>query len=183
MRTLMAVIAGAVVVFVYNAVSWLALPFHGESLHDFPGAPARSESFLDAFPDSGVFHFPGHSTDTEEMKARAERSKRGPVVTMMVLRKEGLDPMAPGNYVKTFLLDLAAAGIAVLVLRGTRSGFAGRVAVVSLLGAFVAVVARAQDWVWWAQPAEYALPGVVDAVVCWLLAGVVLARLTPPPPR
>lgn len=179
-RPLAAAVAAGLLLFLFNAVSWLALPFHGESLHDLPGG---TERFVAQLPASGVYHYPGHTSDEQEMKARLERARKGPVVTLMVVSKEGLDPMAPGRFAVTLLLDIAAAFAAALVLARVGGGFGHRFGVAVLLGVFLAVGGRAQDWLWWSQPTGFALPGVIDAVLGWTLAGAVLAAIVRPAQR
>ena len=49
-----------------------------------------------------------------------------------------------------------------------------------LLGVFLALGARAQDWLWWSQPTGFAVAGIVDAVLGWVVAGAVLAAIVRP---
>ena len=126
--------------------------------------------------------FDDHSppVPSEEMKARMERAKEGPVVTMMVVSKEGIDMMAPSRFLVTLLLDIAAAFAAALILRRIGGGFASRFGTALVLGIFLAVGARAQDWLWWSHPTGFAVAGIVDAVLGWALAGAVLAAIVRP---
>jgi hypothetical protein len=47
------------------------------------------------------------------------------------------------------------------------------------LGAFTSLIAHVSNWTWLGYSTSYTLMAIFDQMVGWLLAGLVMARLTP----
>lgn len=173
-RTLLLGVVAGVLLFVCNAISWMALPYHTESLNAFPGSPAVVEEFLATLPATGVYHYPGHSDDMEAVVAKM---KDGPVVTSMVFRKEGVDAMSPMKFLWSFLLNAASGIVAAMMLRQahpTFRGLLGRAFFVAGLGVFATAAVIGPEWLWWSHPTDFATLAALDILVPWTLIGLFL---------
>lgn len=179
---------GGVLLFVMNAVSWLALPWHGESLRNFPGDYATGDSaavidFLESVPESGVYHYPGIPADGD-MQTVVERSQAGPVVTSMVIHKEGIDPLSSSRFLASFLYNFASATLVaglLVWLRPALPRFRSRFAFVVALGAFVIVSSQGPQALWWSYPVDFAVLPMLDLVASWAIVGLLFARFTGEP--
>lgn len=176
---LLGVVAG-IIFFVLNAVSWMVLPFHGESLNAFPGSEAETKAFLSTLPESGVYHFPGHPEENtpEAMEQVIAKMAEGPVVTAMVFCKDGVEAMSPAKFLKSLLLNSAAGILAALMLRQTHNsfrGFVGRASFVTALGIFATLAVIAPEWLWWSHPTKFATLAACDVLVPWAVIGLFLA--------
>lgn len=177
-KILLAGIGGGLAAFLWTAVSWMALPFHSASLHNIPAPPAEVEGFLSDLGESGVYHFPGLPPSSDQMPEYAERMRRGPRVTMMVYRAEGSEPFPPSNFAINISASIASAAIAAALLAAAGlAGYGQRVAFVAALGLFVTLAKIVPAWVWWSYPTAFAVADIVDALVAWALAGLVIARI------
>lgn len=177
-KVLLAGLAGGIVVFLWSAVSWMALPFHAASLRNVPTPQAEVEGFLSGLGESGVYHYPGMPPSSDQMPEFAERMRRGPRVTMMVYRAEGAEPFPPMNFAINLLAGIASAVIAAALLAAAGiAGYGRRVVFVASLGLFVTLTHIVPAWVWWSYPPSFAVAEVVDALAAWALAGLVIARI------
>ena len=181
MRTLLAGVAIGLVIQVVTTISWMALPFHGESLRSFPHGREASVEFLAPFAEPGVYHFPGFADDMEETVRLA---KEGPVVTKMVVHPGGLDPFAAGTFLLSIATNLLAgvvgAGL-IAVARPRLTGLASQAGFGFGIGALICFSAVGTEAIWWAYPGAFALLTAIDHLVVWTLAGIVAPRVLPSP--
>ena len=62
MKNALTLLVATVVLFVWNAISWMALPFHSNSLKNMPDG-ALAENITELMPESGIYHYPGLPED------------------------------------------------------------------------------------------------------------------------
>lgn len=176
-RILLAGLAIGVVIQVVTTVSWLALPYHGESLQNFPHERAEAVAFLERFPEPGVYHFPGIG---EDMEASMELAEEGPTVTKIVVHPEGVEPFAPKTFATSIAANLLAGifGAFIFALcRPRLTTLLHRTGFGLVLGTFVSLTAVAPESVWWAYPPSFSLLTAIDLIACWTLAGVIAGFL------
>lgn len=181
-RTIILGLLGGVLLFVLNAVSWMALPWHAQSLKNIPASENEVDAFLAGLPESGVYHYPGLPEDGS-IESVIERSKAGPVITSLVVRKEGIDPLSPAKFGTTLLIDIATALTVVLLLRRLAPALptvASRFSFVLALAAFVSLAAHGKSWLWWSYPTDFALLPILDTLVAWAIVGFVFATKLEP---
>ena len=184
MKTIvLAGVLGGLAAFLWSAISWMALPFHGDELRGIQAPDPVITAFLDALPETGIYHhppLPPADADEAAMTAFVERMEKGPRIPLMVFRKEGTNPFPPENFVLSILTNVLGALIAAWLLsRTTVRSYGGRVLFVSALGAFGALAMVVPGWIWWSYPASHGLIECTDAVAAWTLAGLVIAKLAP----
>lgn len=189
-RIVLAGLAGGLVVFVWGAVSWMGLPFHTKSLHNVPQSEVLIAHLKSAGAPTAVYHYPGFLHDesgtpvpAERQNAWFEQHRGGPYIPLLNYRAEGFEPFAARQFLVGLLVDVTSAMFAAWLLCATGRTFAtyrARVLFVAGLGVFATLTINVQQWNWMRYPAEFALPGVIDAPVAWLLAGLVIARIARP---
>ncbi|MEM6725756.1 MAG: hypothetical protein AAF598_17075, partial [Bacteroidota bacterium] len=73
-RHLISIVLGTIVLFVWNAISWMALPFHNKALTNIPETALQLETMKTQMPESGVYHYPGVPANfSEEAMAEVEQ--------------------------------------------------------------------------------------------------------------
>jgi len=85
-RKFIAILVGTLVLFIWNAISWMILPFHSSLLKNIPENAIIIENIRKNMPEPGVYHYPGlPENDTkQEWQKVIEKSKKGPVISLLV---------------------------------------------------------------------------------------------------
>jgi hypothetical protein len=192
-RIVAAAVVGGLIVFIWGAVSWMALPFHTMSLQTLPGERQEVDALLSRIHEHGVYHYPGfpHHEDgreptDEEWEETWQRYRSGPVVSMMVVQPDGIDPFATSKFIVTLAINMVGAGVLAVLIAGVRrSGASWGAAMGYVVGfAIFAVCAGVlPSWLWWSYPWLFGLLEVTDILIAWLLAGAVICAIVSPRQR
>jgi hypothetical protein len=177
-RRVMAAIAGGIVVFLWSALSHMALPLGTAGIRSIPNEERVAQAIRGTITEGGLYFFPGfdasHKMTPEEQKAWTEKYRRGPS-GILVVEPGGRDPMSPTQLVMELLADILAAGVAVVVLSGLGGSFTARAGAVGLLGVFEWLDVNVSYWNWYKFPAAYTAAALIEQVVGWTLAGMAMA--------
>ena len=184
-RIVIAAILGAIVYFVWQMAMWMFVPLHGPTVHQLPDENVVRDVLVAQKLESGLYSLP-YGSDEEMMDPESEfgkRHKAGPIVSIFY-RHQGADPMPPLTMGIGFATDLAAAFIISLLLSCTGSccvSYFRRVGFVAAFGIFLALTAHVSYFNWMRFPLDFTLAFIVDAIVGWFLAGLVIAAIVRPP--
>lgn len=176
-------LVGGIIVFAWGCISWMVLPFHGQVMNNFKDTAAVQTTMMLNVDKPGVYLIPAcpmHSTASAEAQkelkktAMAQREK-GPFA-MTVVNPNGLGsmPMAMG---KALLLDIIGVALAIWLLfsSGGTQTFIQRVLFFAVFGLAAGVVGVLPAWNWWGFPCKAAGLDILDLVIGYALAGVVIA--------
>ncbi len=191
MRIFFAGLIAGIVAYGWGLFSWMGLPFHGQSLHNFEAPPAVVEEwFQKNLPKSGAYHYPGFEKNAdgsppskEQMEATFARMRKGPGVSVMFYVAGGRDPIPNWKIGANVGVCVVAAWIAawMLSLAADRlRGYFDRTAFVFGLGLFAMLAALGPQFIWFDWPLDYAVPTLLDPLIAWLLAGLVIAGIVRP---
>jgi hypothetical protein len=179
-RRVLAAIAGGVVVFVWSALSHMALGLGTAGISTMPNEDRMAQAIRGSITEPGLYFFPGFDASRkftpEEEKAWTEKYRRGPS-GILIVQPGGRDPMAPEQLVIELVADILAAGVAAFLLGGLAGSFTARVAAVGLLGVFEWLDINVSYWNWYKFPTAFTLAALVEQVVGWTLAGLVMALI------
>lgn len=190
-KILLAGILGGFVLTLWGMVAWMLLPLHDASMNKIDNEEEVTEVLLNFLPKHGVYVIPGYSEDLsglseEDREARTilqrEKYKRGPIGTI-IFKPDGSDPYMIQQIIVGFLISICTALLAAwLLARSTaiESSFIGRVSFCGLLGIFASLVTHATYWNWMSFPFDYTTAMILDTVVGWILAGVIIATFVKP---
>lgn len=180
-RTLGAAFLTAAIVFVWTFVSWMLLPMHGQQLSNFPGPQNSQNPIVKAIEDSGaqkgMYHYPGIVEGEGGMEQTAKLAQEGPIVRLLVFQPDGEDMMSLDKLAVSFLLNFLAAwtGIALLRMSGLRGSIKG-MQFMGLMGLFAGFAATLLEGHWFGLALSHSLLTVVDLVVSFGLAGLVVGK-------
>lgn len=184
-RRLLAAIAGGIVVFVWSAVSHMALGLGSAGIRTLPNEERMAQAIRGVVTEPGLYFFPGmdpsRKMTPEEERAWTERYRRGPS-GLLVVQPGGRDPMEPTQFVVELLADILAAGVAAFLLAGLGGPLLARAGAVGLLGLFEWADLSVSYWNWYKFPTLYTGAALVEQVVGWTLAGLVMALMLRPRP-
>jgi len=187
MKKIIAAVLGGVVAFVWGMISWMALPFHNQTLGGFQSEPVVAAALKAAAPKSGVYVLPwceahDKGLSKEEKKVAFERTQKemreGPFA-FLVVHPNGVNPSMGGSMVLGFLKEVMAALIIVFLLGGCAKNFSywQKVFFITMLPVIGAILTAGPNLIWWHFPVGFVALNLLDLVIAWFLAGLVMAKI------
>ncbi len=171
-RNLTAVLAGGLIAFIWSSISWMAIPWHQPTMSIFEDEESVGRVIKDAAPEAGIYTYPGWTDDTEDMEGK---HAEGPYVFASVV-PDGVGSEMVGMMVSGLLVNLLGAALLLaLMLLVPHSTWRTRTLVAFVAALFVSVIPALMNWNWWHFPIGFTLVGILDGIVAWTLAGLVMA--------
>lgn len=162
-------ILAGMVLFVWSVFSWMALPWHRATLHNFIDGRAVSDELASNALQSGIYLSP------MGMNASSGQVKQAYIFASVHLQG------APSSMMLNMLVSLltqtlAAILIAYLLSKTTGLSCSKRVKFVLIFALAAGVVTYLPYWNWFCFDTGYTLVEMGDLLLGWLFAGLVLAR-------
>jgi len=182
-RIAVAVVLGTLIMFIWGGFSHLVL-FIGTGFTPLPNENKVIETLKSSIPEQGLYFFPGKDfrkkyTEKEESEFM-NKFQFGPV-GMLIYRPIGGSPLSPKKLltqlVSNFLSSLAAAFVASLLL----ATYWKRVITITLLGGLACISVGMIYWNWYEFPTSFFIAQCIDLLVCFFIAGLVIAKIVPQP--
>ena len=164
---ILAVILSAVVLFVWGFISWAILPWHNAVANKFTDELAVLSVLKENAPSAGMYYLPFEQEDL----------KPGVLFALANILPDGVD-MNMGEMMGVGLLGQAVSALLVILLlcRTSNLDYWGRVRFVALAGVAIGFVSHFPYWNWFGFSTSYTLVIILDTLIAWTLAGLVLAR-------
>lgn len=183
-RVIIAALAGALVYYIWQMLTWMVVPLHGPTVHALPNEDVVRDALIEQNLDAGLYAVP-YGSEEEMMDPQSDFAKRheaGPNISIFY-NPQGRAPMPPSTMGIGFATDLGAALIVALLLSGTGPGCASywrRVGFVTAFGIFLALTAHVSYFNWMRFPTDFTVAFIIDAIGGWFLAGLVIAAIVRP---
>jgi hypothetical protein len=188
-RVIFSAIIGGILVFAWGLVSWMHLPYHAQSIHQFKDEAAVTTFFQGQVEQSGIYVLPFVPFDTasksaDEKKAIWEevqkKQQTGPMVFASVAL-EGTQHSMNTAMVYSLILQITGAFIISLMLWcSCCSGYLCRVSTVSAIGVLVGLLGSFPNFIWWKFSLPFVLTCAADAFIGWTIAGLLMAAIVKP---
>lgn len=163
-------LAGGLIMFLWYCISWMALPFHENTLTKVP-----NDSQLQQVLEQSDFGREALMLGcTEDMSDNYKHNGALIFHTPLKQRQPMSDMMIFGAVV-----DLVTAGILTLLVImtvGSRSCFC-QYSFCMLVGILAAILAYLPSVNWWGMPWNFAITGMMDIIVSFTLAGVAIVQI------
>jgi hypothetical protein len=166
-------LVGAILVFLWQFLSWTILPIHSGEAKYTPAQTEILNSISASIKEDGVYMLPTvqSGTSMEEMEKFGKEHDGKPWATVIYRTEYKSDMVMP--MVRGFLIDLVLVFLLIYIL--TRGGtptsmriFAGSIAV----GLFTFLVGPYTMHNWFQTPTEAYTGHLIDAFVTWGLCGI-----------
>jgi len=180
-RTIVTIIIGTLLLFIWNAISWMALPFHSQSLNTIPDGALQNETLQQSMPESGVYHYPGLPEDNSpETIAKIENQlSKGPRITLMVYKNEPTKLFDPSTFVYSLFINLLTTVIAfLLVSRIQTKSFMSILGASILIGLVSVLVSDVAQMNWFMFTLDYTIANAIDKLVAFALLGLLFGMYT-----
>lgn len=174
-KVLLASVLGGLTLFIWGAISWMALPFHNSNLHGLSNEDAVIAALKAGNATTGTYRIPAMTADA------MEKMKVGPNA-MIQYTAEGVEPGAM-YYLRGLLVEIVAMWIAVMMLSKiswSLASYGNRVKFMMMIGLILVVAGRFSDWAFIGNSFEFTALFAADDLIGWTLAGFVVAKLTTP---
>jgi hypothetical protein len=176
-KAFLAAIVGAVIAFGWSSVSWMALPFHEQSLNGFDDEAAVAEIIRTHVSEPGIYILPGDKSMEPEAKMKAIAD--GPFLFASIRPGASEGANMTTAIIRGFTATLVS-GILLAILLGAvapRLNYIGRVFYVIVIAVFVALVGVYPNQIWWEFSTGHTLWSMLDVVIGWGLAGLVMGGM------
>ena len=155
-------LAAGLALFVWQAISNVAIPWHSATIKEFTDNAAVVQAVHAAAPANGVYMSPqGILAAVSFTPDMADKTKA-----------------MGGNLVKQAVIDLVVALLLCILVARIGVGRKRDTALTLALAALaVGIIKELSDWNWYGFAASYAIVNVIDLAIQFALAGVVIAWL------
>jgi hypothetical protein len=160
---------GGVVLFFWGFISWAVLPWHDRVANKFSDEATVSQALKANAPVQGIYYLPFAEED----------HKAGEVAAFVNVLPQGFD-MNMGKLMGiALIMQILSASLVFWLLRQTRGlSYLGKLGFVAVVGLTIGFVSHGPYWNWFGFPASYTIVMILDSMIGWTLAGLVLAKFT-----
>lgn len=159
-------IYGGVIVYVWMIISYTVLPWHHAGMNRFASERQMSNVVTENCKTDGIYIMP----------ESAESEHKSPYVFMTV-RLKGHE-MNTATYIISLLTQvIGAAFISYLLSRTAALMYAAKVIFVIFAGFVAWLLGVFPSWNWIGFPASYVFINLIDFIIGWFLAGLVMAKV------
>jgi hypothetical protein len=157
----------AIVLFFWGFVSWAVLPWHDMVANKFTSESSVSQVLKQNAPTAGVYYLPFAEED----------HKPGETAAFVNVLPDGFEMNMGKLMGRAMLGQLTAALLVLLLLRKTSNlNYRERVRFVALVGVVIGFVSHFPYWNWFGFSTSYVLITIIDSLIAWSLAGLVMAK-------
>lgn len=165
-KVLMASVVAGIIMFFWGFVSWTVLSWHQDVSHRFSDEAAMEASIKAQAPEAGIYFLPFEEEGFKEGGASMFAS----IVPEYHLNM----PVTLGVGLLCYIIS---AFLVVVALRMTHGlSYGQRLGYICLLGLIIGFVGHFPYWNWMNFSTPYVLVMIIDSVISWLLAGLVIAK-------
>ena len=154
-------------VFVWTTASWMLLPWHQTYLREFRDPDAVARVLRENAPVRGVYTLNDTATGADGLLK--------PSVYAAIAPRPS--PMTAATLLLQAFANVGAALLVAFVLCGMQSASYWKLVTSSTLtGLAFALLTALPNFIWWQFPRSYLVVAVVEPVVGWFAAGMVMAK-------
>lgn len=180
-----AAVLGGIAFFLWGAISHTVLPFANNAFLQFTNEEAITQAILSHAPASGMYFLPWvpHSPEgmtEEEFKAAKKKAEDQLMNGPFILASVRLGPMGSfPNYllIQLFTDMLTALAVCFVLLNTREMSFWNQVFTIEWIGLAGFAALSLPQWNWYAFSTAFTLAEMLDIVVGFFLAGMVIVKV------
>jgi hypothetical protein len=174
-KVLLPGILGGLLVFVWSAISHMALPIGSMGLKTIPNNEGPVlEAMKNSIQEPGLYFMPGHDMSRGPTPEEMRKYEMGPTA-FLVYHPTGEKAMSPGQLIRQAFFDILCGLIAAFIISTTVASLTTRGLMVMLMGLFSWLAISVPYWNWYRFPAAFTIGEGLDSLIGWLLAGFLIA--------
>jgi hypothetical protein len=180
-------ILGGLAAFVWSSISWELIGWHEKTMIAFHNEDEVSAVIASHADQDGTYILPsmpptaGLTPEQKKnvMAAVMQKMQTGPIMVAAV-RLGGFGSYTRGLIVQLLSLMAAAFLLTWLLLQTCGLSYARRVAFLAIAGLAASVIVDLPNWNWWGFSGAYTAVNLLDSMLTWLVAGLVIAKVANP---
>ncbi len=184
-KILISAVVGALIIFVWDSISWMVLPVHHQTFMHTPGQDEILNVINENLNGSAAYMLPSADNrdvklfdpEYEEADRKVMEENMGKPFAMIFYVKEGMSmegSMFIIGYIIQFISVLCAA-IILLAAGDKLTTFYMRWWIVMLIAVIISIQGHLMGWNWMGLPWHYVKGFIVDTLIGWGLCGAWLA--------
>ena len=178
-KILLAGVVGGLLMFIWSAVAWMAIPLHTSTI----GSMANEEAVINAMKSGmdrkAVYMFPAKPAPGNQaaLDAWTKRYQEGPTGTVIYNPAgfSGLMVSEMGIGLVDCILTAMLAAWFLSRSTAAKSGYFARVMFCGSLGLFICLAVHIVNWNWMFYPVDYTTAWVADTLIGWVVGGIGIA--------
>ncbi len=172
-KVLIAAILGGAISFAWTSASWMFLPWHQQTIKHFDNEQAVAKTLKAQVEEDGIYLIPKiDQNSAKPMEATASTD----TFAFISLRSNGTGMSMQESMKFSFFNSIFISILIVILLSCTSDlGYMARVFFVMMVGLIGALSGHVPNWIWWGFATNYTIVMMVDIVIGWFLAGLVIA--------
>jgi small-conductance mechanosensitive channel len=183
-RILVSSLIGAIVAFAWMWLSWMVMPWHDNVLNKVTDEAAVAQVLLSNAPKAGIYvvpsFIPDRSKSSEDIKKDMqqvhEKIEKGPFA-FVAIQPQGVKGTMFLPMVLAFSLYFIVALIISMILSKIGQSFGCRATSAVLISLLLGLFSNAPNYIWWHFASDYTVLMLIDTVVPWTIAGLLMARI------
>jgi len=180
-RIFFSVLIGTILLFVWNAISWTALPFHTGSVNNLPAAALDTANIQQIVPYDGVYEYPGRPEENtlENWAQLEEQVARGPRITLMVYKAGSSKLFDPKTLITDAIIDFLTVVLLLIILANLQDKSTASIwSTCVLIGAIIGLISDFAQMNWYLFPLDYTIAKVFDHLIAFTLLGLFFGSFT-----
>ncbi len=178
-RKIISLIIGTLILFIWNALSWMVLPFHSNTLNSIPDNAINAELLKEHLLKDGVYHYPGFPEENtpQALKEMENRIETGPRITLMVYKRGKTELFSMLSFLGSFVINFVTVLLLYSLIQVSRVQTTKTILLMSLFVALI--IGFASDLAqmnWYLFPLGYTILNMVDHLIPFLLIGILLSK-------
>ncbi len=184
-KLIRAAVLGGIIVFLWGLGSWMLLPLHQVTINHFQNEEMVAEVIRENALERGIYLLPNMFTydnkqvpDVARQRVEEGREKmaRGPVMFASI-QPLGVKPNMAGSFFISVIINIVGAFLISWIVSLIKGDFWRRVGFVTLIGFIVGFLGLLPAWNWWNFSLSYVVVGIMDLIIAWFLAGLMIAKI------
>ena len=177
---IIATLLGSLTMFIWEGFSHVVL-FKGIGFTPLQNEAALRAVVKRSMTGNGLYSFAGADpgSTSKGQAAVFDDSVRTSTIGLLGYRPPGGNPFSARKLITQFLGNVLSVLISVQVASLIRAGYWKRVLAVTHIGLLACAVVSSIYWSWYEFPASFFVAQVLDMVIGFFLAGLVICRVLP----
>ena len=179
-KLIIATLLGSLTMFIWGGFSNIVF-FIATEFTPLPNEAGIKEVRKTNMTGKGLYFFAGEDTrsSSKGQEAVFEDNFRSDPAGILVYRPLGGNPFSAGKLIIQFLSNVLSVLIAVQIASLIHAGYWKRVLTVTHIGLLASCAVSSIYWNWYAFPTSFFIAQILDMVIGFFLAGLVICSVLP----
>ncbi|MFN0065181.1 MAG: hypothetical protein ACKVOH_02970 [Chlamydiales bacterium] len=166
---------GGFIAWLWIVISWTIIPWHCPIMNSFPNEAENVKTITSMVGTSGIYMSPNQCSGMATKPAA-----KSPIVFLSVNMSGNSDNTIIPYVISLIIYFIGALLIALVIMQMASSGYGSKLFAVTMIGLVIGFMAMLPGWNWMGYPFNFVLLMIVDSLIAWFLAGLVIAGFVHP---